>query len=294
MHKHYLLPNFILVGAAKSGTNSIFNYLKEHPEVFMPEEKEPHFFSAIERGANGYNDKEQYTALFRNAGDATIRGEASTGYFFDPACPERIRATLGDDIKLMCILRNPAQAIYSSWGQLVRMRLETRSASKAILSSFDSKQWDIDRWTSLYAYTVQYAEHISRFHSVFPPEQLKIYIFEEFFSDGMERYRDLCRFLGVSDTHVPNEKTHNKGFIWQSPGLNSFILNSYGKFVYPIAKWVSSEKMRNRVKNYLTAWNSKTLPQIDAGLQVELEKRLAPGVRDLEKLLGRDLSKLWF
>lgn len=112
--KQICWSNFLVIGAAKSGTNSVFNYLKGHPQVFMPGVKEPHFFPSINRG---YGEMTNYENLFREGWEAKMRGGASTGYLFDPLSPKRIRKQLGEEVKLVCILRNPVEAIYSLWGQ---------------------------------------------------------------------------------------------------------------------------------------------------------------------------------
>jgi hypothetical protein len=131
-------PNFFIIGSVKSGTGAIARIIGDHPEAFLPETKELHFFSDLE---SKYSSEEAYCALYEKAPPTSQKGDASGGYFFDPTSPGKIKAKIGPEAKLICILRDPSRAIYSLWGQLVKTGLEKRSASKAILTSFDDMTW---------------------------------------------------------------------------------------------------------------------------------------------------------
>src|SRR5436305_13662497 len=103
-----MLPNFLIIGAARSGTTTLYTHLKRHPDIYLPPRKrpEPHFFyksAEYERGIGYY--EERYFSACRN--ESAI-GEASTSYVFGPTVPGRIRAAL-PDIKAICLLRNPVE-----------------------------------------------------------------------------------------------------------------------------------------------------------------------------------------
>src|SRR3954452_17434204 len=120
------MPNFLIVGAAKSGTTSLYYYLKQHPQVFVSPVKEPKFFAyegekVVYRGPGDaennrrlVNNLADYRALFGGANGAKAIGEASPVYLYSPKACERIRHYL-PDAKLFVILRDPAERAYPSF-----------------------------------------------------------------------------------------------------------------------------------------------------------------------------------
>ena len=130
------LPNFLIIGAMKSGTTSLYHYLKQHPQIYMSSIKEPNFF-ALEGSNldfNGAEGKEQiqrlikresiinieeYRALFRRAAHETAIGEASPMYLYSPEAPYRIRYYV-PEAKLITILRNPVERAYSAFLYMTR------------------------------------------------------------------------------------------------------------------------------------------------------------------------------
>jgi hypothetical protein len=120
------MPNFLIIGAAKSGTTSLHHYLKQHPQVYMSQIKEPSFFAfegtkpAIpgpwKRWAahNFITDIQAYRSLFQGVSDEVAIGEASTIYLVHPTAPQRIRHYV-PDAKLIAILRDPAERAYSNY-----------------------------------------------------------------------------------------------------------------------------------------------------------------------------------
>src|SRR3954462_1224231 len=108
-------PNFLIVGAAKSGTTSLFEYLRGHPDVFMPDVKEASYFAGA-----GVKNEADYLALFREAGPARAVGEASGAYLYLPDTARAIHDLLGPRVRIIVILRNPIDMAYSLWGHMVR------------------------------------------------------------------------------------------------------------------------------------------------------------------------------
>ncbi|MGQ9662575.1 MAG: sulfotransferase domain-containing protein [Kiritimatiellia bacterium] len=106
------LPNFLIVGAPKAGTTSLFDYLGQHPEVYTPPVKEPCFFSS---GLPAFtHDLAEYEALFAGQTTQTAIGEASTTYLYDPDAARRIHDLL-PEARIIIMLRNPAERAYSEW-----------------------------------------------------------------------------------------------------------------------------------------------------------------------------------
>ena len=130
------LPNFLIVGAAKSGTTSLFHYLKQHPEVFMPSFKEPQYLVASKvrgRVFKNISVLEDYKGLFEDASQKAV-GEASVFYlYFYKEAIQNIKTILGDDVKIIFVLRNPVDRAFSAYRHVSRNSLtETLSFEEAL------------------------------------------------------------------------------------------------------------------------------------------------------------------
>jgi hypothetical protein len=155
------LPNFLVIGAMKTGTDSLWQYLRHHPDVFMSELKEPDFFIAERNWGRGID---WYRRLFRDAGGAAAIGEASTGYSKFPrygGVPARIARFL-PQARLVYVVRHPVERIQSQYVHNVLVEKERRPISKAVLE---------DRsYVDFSSYTMQ----IQRFLEHFPRDALLV------------------------------------------------------------------------------------------------------------------------
>ena len=118
------LPNFLIIGAAKSGTTALYRYLYDHPEIYMSERKELHYFSYPEtskltKGPHTYkrlsvSTLAEYMTFFDGARDEIAIGEASPSYLYLPGTAERIYQLL-PNVKIIAILRNPVERAFSAY-----------------------------------------------------------------------------------------------------------------------------------------------------------------------------------
>jgi len=186
-------PNFLIIGAMKSGTSSLWNFVRQHPEVFMPDQKEIEFFS---RGEHWRRGVDWYA---RHFDDASPRhkaiGEASTGYTKYPlfkGVPARIASTL-PDVRFIYLVREPVERMRSHWEHIVRNWGEKRPLDVALLE--DSRYLSLSRYATQLD---QYLEHFDRDRFlVLTSEDLK-----EHPASVSER---VFRFIGVDpDWEVPN------------------------------------------------------------------------------------------
>lgn len=290
------LPDFLIIGAAKSGTTSLYHYLKSHPDVCMPDWKEPAFFA--DNLAGGVSSLEEYRALFADCGDVRRVGEASVSYMADPETPARMLDTLGPDVRLVAILRNPVNMAFSNWSYQHLRGVETLGFEEALDAEASrlAHPESVNGWVQDVAYfqRASYAEQLKRFLDVFGKDRLQVYVFEEFFSDGLPQYADLCRYLDVDDTHVPEARVHNAGGTIRSSWLRK-ALDTRMAWKEPL-KMVIPQKCRDAITGALRRFNRvrKPVPPMAAEARAGLEQRFAPGVRELEGILERDLSEVWF
>lgn len=292
-------PDFLIVGAAKSGTTSLYEYLRQHPDVFMPDWKEPAFFAPPEAG--GVQSEEEYLALFQNAGNAKAVGEASVAYLYTPEAPQRIRDFLGHEVKIIILLRNPVDMAYSNWGHQSREGFETLSFDKALekeqerLLSPDFFR-TTGTWAANLAYRgrAQYGVQLRRFYELFPPSQIKLFIYEEFFAPDLPQWKELCHFLGINEGFIPSSEIHNPAGTVRSRELQRFlrhpsILKNTLKACLPSA-W------RIQLRKKLESFNrkSKSLPPMSEQLRNRLQKEFDPDIRQTEQYLGRSLKNIWY
>ena len=121
----HIMPNFLIVGAAKAGTTSLYEYMRQHPDIFMPEWKELSFFIGDSNGPlHRVKKPGYYYMVFANANGYKAVGEASTSYLYDDAAPNIIRDNLAT-IKIIIILRDPVAMSYSLYNHQVRKEGET-------------------------------------------------------------------------------------------------------------------------------------------------------------------------
>jgi len=212
------LPNFLIIGAAKAGTNALYHYLRQHPQIYMSPWKEPKFF-AFEteadlgfRAANGRDapvnasvilDQAEYEELFDDARDGELaRGEASTHYLYVEKSPGRIK-TLIPDARLIAVLRNPVDRAFSSYQHLVRDDLEPLDFGAAL----DAEPQRIaEHYAYLYRYTDMgfYSQQLDRYEKTFPENQLCVLLYDDLRSDPEETCRRIFSFLGVDEDFVPD------------------------------------------------------------------------------------------
>ena len=126
------LPNLLIVGAAKSGTTSLHNYLNQHPEVFMCNPKEPHFLINKEIGLKrilaGIDDFQEYEKLFFAGKENKYRGESSVMYLMYPDIViPKIKELFGDETKIIIMLRNPVDRAYSGFQHVKRYNVNETS-----------------------------------------------------------------------------------------------------------------------------------------------------------------------
>ena len=228
------MPNFLIVGAAKAGTTSLYEYLRQHPEIFMPLWKELSFFIGDPFGPlHKVKRPQYYDKVFAQAKNQTAVGEASTSYLYDEAAPGIIKEKLGS-IKILIILRDPVAMSYSLYNHQVRREGETIESFEAALDAEARRKNDPDfkkncsGWHANYYYYQRglYFQQVKRYIDTFGKDNVKIILFDELADDPVREVQQIFRFLGVDDTFVPVIKVHNPagGILniprfWEDTGL---------------------------------------------------------------------------
>lgn len=180
------LPNFLIIGAAKSGTTTLFKYLGQHPQIYVPAKKEPNFFGKDENYAKGL---EAYAAMFTEARSDQVCGEASTDYTKWPKFSEaadRIAQAL-PQVKLIYVMRNPIDRAYSYYTQVNRYRPIQETFEDYICRTTEALD------------TSHYMLQIRQYLQFFPRESTLFLLLEDLTKQPDLTVRQVCRFIGVDD-----------------------------------------------------------------------------------------------
>jgi TPR repeat protein len=221
-----LLPAFLIVGAARAGSTSLFSYLTEHPSVGLPSHKEIHYFDLnFERGERWYRRHFPTTAASRRAqrrhGAPLITGEASPYYIFHPRAAQNIAAGL-PEARCIVLLRNPVDRAYSHYQMACRAGRETRSFEEAIDREHEFVERETARlsenpaYRSLdhrhHAYVARglYADQLLRWYEHVDQERTLVLLSEKFFADPGKTTADVHRFLGLSPHELASYRALNQ------------------------------------------------------------------------------------
>lgn len=295
-------PNTFVVGAPKSGTSALCNYLKQHPHAFVCEPKEPHFFARYDMPCREqyYKNEQLYLDLFTTAKDTDrVLVDGSVWYLY---CEQSIDliAKFDSKAKIIVMLRRPDEMVYSFHSQALETFDEdvedfTTAWKMAVGEEKRKKLPKYCQAPSVLAYDriCCYSEQLSRVQKHFPSEQIHIIFFEDFKRDTKNVYNSVLQFLGLEivDNIVfekinPNSLVRNK-FIGQilqhPPAYLLWMLNVFKKAI-GINKIGVREKLR--------ALNRKVVPRkrLDDKIRADIVECYRDDISKLQDLTRRDLS----
>jgi len=285
-----MLPNFIIVGAPKAGTTSLYHYLSEHPEVFMSEPKEVNFFSREEIEAQGLyyadfkaKDMDAYQRLFDGVKNQHAVGEGSVSYLYYLRTAEKIKSAL-PDVKIIILLREPVARAFSHY--LMDLSLGLVDMSFEDIVSRKSTDKHAVLFYQQYVELGLYYEQVKRYLDMFGKEQVKIYLQEDLRYHSDDVILDLYDFLGVDKAYKPDtERQHNT---FSMPKKN-MIGNLYtSDFMRALVRNIVPEKLKNIMKGFV--FDNKPKPVLSLESKGQLQKLYAKDMAKLEGLIARDLS----
>lgn len=298
------LPDFLLIGTAKAGTTSLYDYLGQHPSVFMSPVKEPYFFAFRDNpprfagpGDETLNSRAvaslaDYHALFAEAPADAVKGEASTNYLYHPSAPRNI-ADLLPRAKLVAILREPIARAYSSW---LDLRRDGREPETSFVRALDLEPARISaNWQHMWHYMAmgRYAEQLRRYYEHFPENQLKIILYDDLVADPQRVVADVFRFIGVDASFRPNLTVrHNAGGMPKSRLLHAVLTRPSA--VRRTAKALLPSRLRPALRRQIARLRKRNLETsfLSDAERAVLERRFEEEVSELSGLIGRDLS-MW-
>jgi Sulfotransferase family len=309
------LPEFFIVGQPKSGTTALYEMLRSHPGIYMPELKETRFFDRewhpgmrpidpsrelVESSPAGPHPDtlEQYLALFAGARSDQRAGEASPGYLRSPLTAARI-AELEPAARIIAILREPASFLRSAHLQLLQDHVETeKDFRKALAREELIREEKPVLWYA--KERVEYVKQLRRYHELFKPERVLVLIYDDFRADNEQTIRRVLRFLEVDDASPITYTQANQTVLVRSPRIYELQRSLYlgrgpgARVAKAAIKALTPQRLRH---DGLEAFRKRVVygkpPPPDAELMLELRRRFKDEVAALSDYLNRDLLSLW-
>ncbi len=306
------LPDFFIVGHGKSGTTAMYEMLRRHPQIYMPEGKEPWYFAQELRVRTPPRPQgipttlDEYAAWFDGAAPEQRAGEATALYLWSESAAANIAEVL-PDARIVAILREPASFLRSLHLQWVQTYIETETELAAAIALEPSRREgrELPRHTYwpqalLYSEHVRYAEQLRRYHAVFPPEQVKVLIYDDFRADNEGTIREVLRFLEVDDT-VPVAAVEANPTVRPRSQLLNELVHAVGVGRGPVSrtikgaiKTVTPAAPRRAAFHAVKRGLVFAAPsEPDEELMRELRVRFKGEVQAASDYLDRDLVSLW-
>jgi hypothetical protein len=289
-------PDLFIVGAPKGGTTSMHYYLKDHPEIFMTEVKEPHFFGTDLVSPRFIRDKEKYLSLFSAVENEKRIGESSIYYLYSKIAAAEIHE-FSPTVRIIIMLRNPVDMIYSLHSEHLFCGDEKLTDFKKSLMEEENRRRGLRipvnckiKFALLYHEVAKYDEQVERYFNVFGRDNVKVIIFDDFKRDTARVYKETCEFLDVNSDFRTNFRIINANKI-----IRNQVLMHFWRDPPKLALWLGNtmpSSVRQRLVDFLRSRSFRVapLPPMSQELRQQLQQEFLPGVERLSRLLGRDLT----
>jgi hypothetical protein len=284
-------PTFLVIGAYKAGTTSLHHVLRAHPQVFVPERREPSFFAFADAAdptnpawARCVRDEAEYHSMFAPADGALAVGEVSPEYLLHPSAAASIARRV-PDVTLLAVLRNPADRAFSDWVMYRREGTEKLDFEAAL--DVQEERHRRGEPTGFYLATGAYAEQVRRYVDVFGSDRLHIWLYEDVSADADRAYAEMFTAIGVDPT-VPQQtrEHHNLGAV--PVGTRDRLAYTARTRLRPLTSKLPLAGARRRLSAKLD--ERLVRPSLDPATRRRLVEHFRRDVESLQDLIGRDLS----
>lgn len=272
-------------------------YLKQHPQIFLPNRKEPQFFGSDLLSPTFIRDEKEYLELFAEAKDERRVGETSVWSLYSRRASREI-SEFNPDASVIIMLRNPTEMLRSMHNQYLYTGNETlESLSAALEAEDDRKRGRCIPETAtfveglFYRDSARYFEQVQRYFDVFGRDKVHIIIFDDLKADPGKVYVETLSFLEVDTSFRPDMKVINPNKRIRSKTVRDLSKYSQGRG-RQLAKALMPTRARQRLMSALDRYNTVYEPArpLEEETSARLRAEFAPEVERLSELLGRDLS----
>jgi hypothetical protein len=288
------LPNFLIIGANKSGTTSLHRYLLQHPDVFLPASKEPMFFLLCDgtpleqyvmpemQATWVVSDLASYRQVFADAGDRRAVGEASTLYMTDRKVPREVRQVL-DEPKLIAILRNPVDRAFSHYRMHRAWGVEPLETFEEAIEA--EPQRVAAGWPLVYEYVDlgRYARQLRPFWEAFDTAHIRVCWYEDLERDSAGLVADLFRYLDVTpDAHVDTLRRWNAAERVRWRSVDRLARSPAGRTIRAALPRAALRATRRVAV--------ERPPRLRSATRAHLVEVYRDDIRELQRATGRDLQ----
>jgi hypothetical protein len=317
------IPEFFIVGHAKCGTTALYEMLRRHPQIHMPDYqggsgKEPWYFSRDNPQPQTTSERsvaftgrrkitfEEYLSLFEGAEADQVIGEASTSYLWSPVAAARI-AEVRSDARIIAIIREPAGFLRSLHLQLLHNHHESEKNFRKAVELDQSRREgrnipSYSYWPAalIYSDRVRYVEQLRRYEEAFGRDRMLVLIYDDFRGDNEETVRRVLRFLELDDTQPMEAIEANPTISVRSVRLDTLKhdlragRNPAFRAAGGALKTLTTPALRKRLLYPLQRRIVYSAPPPpDEDFMRELRHRFKGEVQALSEHLDRDLVSLW-
>tara|TARA_B100000768_G_scaffold31666_1_gene30140 strand:+ start:3513 stop:4415 length:903 start_codon:yes stop_codon:yes gene_type:complete len=296
MDKNINLPNLLIVGAAKCGTTSLHNYLKQHPDIFMSKQKEPHFLINSDIGEDRIHKAitvlEDYEDMFKTDSIYKYKGESSVMYLAFPEFSiKNIKKYLDPDVKIIIMLRNPVERAFAGYLHNLRYNPSENLSFEEAFEKSEARyyqQRDITPDTR-YLHVGNYYSQVESFMSMFNDNVLVI-MYEDYVNDIDLCLANVFDFLDIDKISVDTSRRHMVGgWIFKRKFLRNLLIPK-NNFKSLIKSFLPNKKIRKAVKQKIMNMSTVKNPSISKDMHKKLTEYYRKDIDNLSKLLNKELN----
>lgn len=293
------LPDFFVVGAPKCGTTALHEYLRRHPQLFMPSQKELHYFGSDLSRLPSQLDETAHSALFAGCDGAERVGETCIWALYSTQAAREIASAV-PGARAVVMLREPVEMMYALHSEFLYHRIEDEwDFGRALDAEAERRRGRRLPHGDLYPPAIYFyrdvatfAPQVRRYRDALRQERVHVILFDDLCRDPAAEYGRLLAFLGVGGDFVPSMEVINPNKRFRSPALQRFLNDpdsaarrlSRVLFPFPVP--------RARMAEAAARWNFRYGPRrpMDSSLRRRLRREFEPAVRELAAVIRRDLS----
>jgi len=290
-------PDFFIVGAPKSGTTALYEYLKPHPDIFMPEMKDVSFFGSDLQFNMPRINLKKYLAAYEPVRNEKRVGEASVWYLYSKCAAAEIKE-FSPSASIIIMLRNPVEMMYAQHSEFLYNCNENISDFARALEAEAERKRGLRIPASahlvqglFYRDTARYSEQVARYLDRFGRANVHVIIFDDFKRDTQAVFRETLEFLNV-DPDIPlKPRIVNPNKVVRSRRFQEFLASPPRRLIAAYEA-ITPNTMHGRVHRLLRRLNTRyqQRPPLSPELRRRLQMEFAPEIQRLSDLLGRDLT----
>jgi len=291
------LPNFMCLGAAKSGTTTLYDILRQHSEIYIPSFKEPHFFDIPENFDNGL---QWYEKNYFKKADKKIIADFTPSYFFDENAPKRIFESLGKNMKFLIIFRNPVDRAYSHYLHSKRDDHESKNFEEALelevsrLKKYKDQSDYLSYLRHSYVHQGLYSQMLERYLLYFSLDNFLFIHFE----DELLKERDLTikrvlDFLEIDNSVLLNTNIRSNPSSKEKSKMLKKLMKKRGWWRKVIKFMVPSMQLRQVIRNRIQRINITEFKAQQLSREVKsdvLEKYFREDISNLERIINKKMN----